>query len=496
MEAAEGALGIDDAASATDLVERVQEEALLDSARDELAAIQRELARRRWSADYCLWVEERLKVILWSVQKKIVRSVQDNRRTAVPSCHEAGKSFTAATVVACFLDVHKPGDAFVVTSAPTGHQVKAILWREINRAHGLGQLRGRTNLTEWYMVNPRTGKEELVAFGRKPADMNPGAFQGIHAPAVLVVFDEACWILKNLWDAADSLIANENSRFLAIGNPDAPGTEFAEICKPGSGWNVVRISAYDTPNFTGEPVPPDLHKSLIGPTWVEEKRKKWGEDSPLFKAKVLGEFPERATDGLIPLNAINAAGLRELPALLPDELGCDVGAGGDKNTVARRQGFRVRILRADNEPDTMASAGNLVNDLNISKARVAKVDNIGIGRGMVDKLKEDNRPVIGINVSVAAKNAEAFANLRAETYWYLRELFMEGNIDIDPDDDELISQLASIKYKRDSKGRILIESKEDMKRRGMPSPDRADAVMLAFCEPPDGEPKKVAGVLW
>lgn len=382
------------------------------------------------------------------------------------------------------MDVHRPGDAFVVTSAPTGGQVKAILWREIGRAHGIAGLQGRTNLTEWYMTNPRSGKEELVAFGRKPADMNPGAFQGIHAPHVLVVFDEACWMPKTLWDAADSLIANEGSRFLAIGNPDDPASEFAELCKPGSGWNVVPISAYDTPNFTAEPVPETLHKVLIGPTWVEEKRKKWGEKSPLFQAKILGRFPDRSVDGLIPYSAIRAAMERELPMTQPDELGVDVGAGGDKNSVARRRGFHVRIIRRDSEPDTMVSCGNLVNDLTVTKSRIAKVDYIGIGRGMTDRARELGRPVLGVNAGWAAKDPKAFANIRAETYWVLRELFVSGNIDIDAEDEELISQLASIRYKRTSRGLIIIEAKADMKARGVASPDDADAVMMAFLEPP------------
>jgi hypothetical protein len=503
-------LSPDQEALALELAQRAEltceigQQITVGAAREELLAIERELRRRVWVGDPTTWAEERLRAYLWSIQKKIMESVRKHRKTAVPSCHEAGKSYIAAGIVSWWLDVHRPGEAFAVTSAPTGRQVKAILWREIGRAHGLGQLPGRTNQTEWLMVNPRTGKEELVAFGQKPADMDPGAFQGIHARRVLVVFDEACGMPKALWDAADSLIANDDSRFLAIGNPDDPHSEFAEVCKPGSSWNTIPISVFDTPNFTGEDVPEELRHVLVGRLWVEEKRKKWGEKSPLYQAKVLGRFPDRVADGLIPFSAIKAAQARELRPDQPDELGVDVGAGGDKNVVCRRRGPVARIIREDQEPDTMISCGNLLADLRSTRASIAKVDAIGIGRGLVDRAREQNQPVRGINVSVSpTETAEAsaefggdgFANLRAQAYWELRERFLSGAIDIDEEDDDLANQLASMKYKRTSKGKILVESKDDMRRRGLASPDRADALMLAFLNPPEEE-EESGGVLW
>jgi hypothetical protein len=461
-----------------------QSQLLLDDARAELVAIQTELQRRRYANDWLLWADERLRVFLWSAQKRILRSVQEHRKTAVQSCHGVGKSFIASTAICAFIDTSPPGEAFVVTSAPTGPQVKAILWREINRAVGSAGLPGRTNLTEWYLLNPRSGKEELVAFGRKPADMDPGAFQGIHAQRVLVVFDEAVWMPRGLWQAAEGLISNEDSRFLAIGNPEDPSSEFAEICKPGSDWNVERISAFDTPNFTGEPIPEYLQKGLVGPTWVAERKRSWGERSPMYIAKVLGAFPDRTSDGLIPWSAIHAAQERSLPTKGPDELGVDVGAGGDRNSVCRRRGSVARIIRRDNEPDTMVSCGNLLHDLKVTHSRVAKVDYIGIGRGMVDRAREQGSPVLGVNASWAARDPKAFANIRAETYWNLRERFVAGDIDLDPEDDDLASQLASLKYKRTSRGQIIIESKAEMKARGVASPDDADALMMSFLEPP------------
>src|SRR5688572_2874539 len=120
---------------------------------EQLAAIQIELSRRVWLGDPVRWVRERLREFIWSKQCEIMLSVARHRRTAVHSCHEAGKSYIAARIAAWWIDTHIPGEAFVVTSATTGDQVKAILWREIGRAQAKLGL-GRTNQTEWYLKVP------------------------------------------------------------------------------------------------------------------------------------------------------------------------------------------------------------------------------------------------------------------------------------------------------------------------------------------------------
>ena len=146
------------------------------------------------------WVTSTTGEFIWSKQRQIAQSVHDNRYTAVKSCHGSGKSFTAARIAAWWLTTHAPGEAFVVTTAPTYKQVHAVLWREIGRAHRLADLPGRITLEdEWYIG------QELVGFGRKPADYDPSAFQGIHARYVLVIVDEAGGVPKTIFDAVDSL---------------------------------------------------------------------------------------------------------------------------------------------------------------------------------------------------------------------------------------------------------------------------------------------------
>lgn len=440
------------------------------------------------------WIKDVCHEHVWSAQARIAQSVCDNRRTAVHSCHEIGKSFIAARIAAWWLCTHRPGEAFVVSSAPTGRQVRVILWREIGRIQAKAGLPGRCNQTEWHMEMP-AGNEEIVAFGMKPADMDPTAFQGIHAKYVLVIFDEACGIPTALWDAADSLVANDESRFLAIGNPDDPETEFYRVCQPNSGWHVIGVGAFDTPNFTDEPIPDDLRPLLIGKTWVAEKKKKWGIDNPLYISKVLGKFPTTTTDGLFPLKWIRLAQERELQPTTPNELGVDIGGGSDPSVIAHRRGPVVRIHRSDTEPDTMTTVGNIVVALRETGATVAKIDVIGIGRGVVDRGKELKHPFVGINVAnkptsekkpafkypTKPKPEQEFLNLRAEGYWSLRTLFQDGQIDIDPEDEDLQAQLAAIKWKPNGQGRIQIVYKSEIEKElGGESPNRAESVMLAM----------------
>jgi len=460
-----------------------------------LEAIRAEKNRRRWLTDPVAWCRERTGGYLWSKQRAIVESVRDRRRTAVPSCHDAGKSYVAAQLVAWWIDTHPPGEARVVTTAPTGRQVRAILWHEIGRVFAKAQLPGRVNQTQWYRVGAY-GKEELVAFGAKPADMDPAAFQGVHERYVLVIFDEADGIPKSLWDAAEGLISNEEARILAIGNPVNPTSEFAKVCEPGSIWHTVPINAFETPNFTDEAVPDRLRPLLVQKVWVDEVTRKWGVDNPLYIAKVLGRFPPHGGDNLIPIEWIRQAQDREIEPAEPSELGVDVGGGNDKSVVAHRRGGHVRIIRSDTNPDTMATCGNIIKDLRTTGARIARVDVIGIGRGVVDRAKEiaggdqstgDKattarlaKKIVGVNVGTKPRDEEQYMNLKAEAAWALREWFQRGLIDIDPADKDLAAQLVTLKNKTTSTGKNAMVSKEELKRSGLDSPDRADAVILAF----------------
>lgn len=516
----------------------------IEGVRDELSRVEARLQRLRWAKDPVTWAKEKLGDTLWSGQIKILEAVRDHRKVAAATCHEVGKSYDAAILAGWWIDTHKVGEAYVVTTAPTGPQVRIILWKEIGRAHQRGNLAGRVNQTEWMM---KVGdKEESVAIGRKPSDYSPAAFQGVHAPYVLIIIDEANGVRGPLHDAIDSLIANDGSKLLMIGNPDDPAGEFYDACKPNSGFKVVHISAFDSPNFTGEPMPEAITRQLIGRTYVEEKRARWAptwtwvdtitmegrpssicvppvdgklEDThPFWQSKVLGQFPVQTSAGsLIPLSWIRAAQERTLPPLGPNELGLDVGASedGDPSCCGHRRGPVFRVLYEERQPDTMKTTGKLLQHLGDARygAALAKVDYIGVGRGVVDRSREQNLPVYPISVGEAStihscrickhewdqslmptkhltvkqttcpkcgsdQIWNVFPNMLSQLWWAARGLFERGEIDIDAADEQLAEELLMLRWSPNSKGQTKVEYTDG------PSPNRADALMIAFAPVP------------
>jgi hypothetical protein len=398
---------------------------------------------------------------LWSKQVEIAESVRDHRYTAVPSCHDAGKSRGAAEIAGWWIGVHPPGEAFVVTTAPTDRQVKAILWRELSRVRRRADMPGRITLdAQWYV--PVGGEDELVAYGRKPQDLKDpkdaaSAFQGIHARYVLVILDEAGGIPLWLWNGVDSIVTNEGARVLAIGN--------------------------ETPNFTGEKVPDAVAHGLLSKTWVEERRARWGENSAIFQSKVRGRFPKASADMLISPHLVTAAQERDLSGEAitdPGVYGWDIGEFGDDETVGylNRAGM-VRQVYVAHKQDTMATAGAIKAEVGDHPDRESVVDKIGVGSGVWSRLREQRVRVHGFGAGEKAIDPRRFVNRRAEAWWAIREMFEEGLIDLDPDDAELASELMAPKWGRDSRGRVWIESKVDMKKRGIASPNKADAVVMS-----------------
>lgn len=454
-------------------------------------------AVRKMRAEPTWFIENALGADLWAKQREIVNAVRDNARTVVRSCFGIGKSFIAARIVVAYLLLNV--ESIVATTAPTGHQVKQILWHEIRRAHGSASVPIRsTPLTTEWVVRPG-----WHALGLSVKD--PQSFQGLHAPSgkVLVVIDEAAGVDREIWEASSGALASEGARLLAIGNPLVASGPFYDEFKQGR-TAKIHVSAFHTPNFTkfgitradllsGEWEAKIAGRSLpmpwlVTPAWAADMIRRYGEKHPLVVAKVDGEFPDSSSDrALLPLTLIEAAKQRdeeELPPGEPVELGVDVARfGSDLTCIAVRRGSRVRILSTSAKEDTMQTTGRVIQARRETKATSIKVDDIGLGGGVTDRLRELKEPVVPINVSESAVDSEKFANLRAELWWSIRERAQDGRFAFDPDSD-LEEELASIEQaKTRSDGRIAIEPKDETKKRLGRSPDRGDAVMLAFGKP-------------
>lgn len=433
------------------------------------------------------WIGERLGEHLWSKQRQIAQAVADHRAVAVKSCHGVGKSFLAARLICWWIDTHRPGEAFVVSTAPSNPQVEAILWREINKAAAKADppFPGRVLVKEWKIGN------ELVGYGRKPADTDVHGFQGIHAPYVLVVLDEACGIPDQLWVATMAITTNENCRILAIGNPDDPTSHFARVCEPGSPWHVIRIAAADSPNFTGEEVPPALAASLVGQPYLDMMAYEVGEGSPLWMSKVDGEFPADASDGVIPASAIARCRHAPLDGVPGDDvqLGVDVGGseGGDRTVIRERRGRRAgRVWRMQSSKSEDVAAEICARIVETGAGLVA-VDSVGIGWGVAGHLSAMRRAgahgavISKVNVGSAPANKKRFPKLRDELWWEVgRGLSERHDWDLSAIDDRTAADLAAPRWAPDPAGRIKVEPKADTKKRLGRSPDDADALLLAF----------------
>jgi hypothetical protein len=481
------------------------------------------------------WAQSRLGTWLTPAQKAINGSVVANRYTAVPSCHAAGKSRYSAMKVGHFIDSHTIGSAFVVSTAPTSAQVESVLWRELGKVHSEAKLRGR--LTRAGYPQWRIG-DELVAFGRRPTEV--ASFQGIHAKFILIVLEEADGIPEALWIAADTLASSGSAHVLAIGNPDSSDTHFAQVVRPGSGWNVVPVDGLRTPNFTKKAVKryPDLvqymkdhgippadrairnvpmyirhewQEVLLSPVWVAERMERWGvkrfededgkvrwREPALWWSKVRGRPPEEGSEGLIPLSWLEAAFRRwdlweEAGRPRPEGriiFGCDVAdTGKDETVMTRRISWLVESMERVGQQDTETTALRLVGRLQNTAGSVACVDGNGMGIGVVNRIRSFRLPVLSYIGSQKAGGMTdvtgefTFANTRSAAYWHLRELLDPingpGTIAI-PRDEDLAADLTIPKWKVKLGAVIAVEPKDSVVKRLKRSPDCGDAIVMTF----------------
>ena len=442
------------------------------------------------------FAREVLGVRLWEKQEEVLTALTTHRRVAVKAGNGLGKGFCAAVAVLWFLHVHRDS-AIALTTAPTFRQVRHILWRQIHRLYrsAAQSLGGEMLDTRWDLGDQRYA----LGLSADGADQ----FQSFHSPNMLIVVDEAAGVSDDIYDAIEAVMTSDDPLLLLIGNPTSIAGAFRRAFHEERRiYRTITISAFDSPNVQAGRV---IIPGLTTAAWVEERREIWKEDSSAYRARVLGEFSDQDDDTLISLSAIEAAvGIiidaeywsidseTVLPSDRPltDEvvIAVDVARfGSDSSVILRRRGNCVENIQALRNQDTMQLAGRVAAAIREHHPAHVLIDEVGIGAGVVDRLRELGHPVHGINAGHRALQADQFVNLRAEGFWSLAQRFRSGLITI-PNDNELIGQLANLRFSYDSQGRFKIESKDEIRKRGLPSPDKADALMLSFL-PPNGKVK-------
>lgn len=402
--------------------------------------------------------------------------------------------------------------SIVITTAPTDRQVRRILWREIHAAYNRAKARG-IDLGGELITKEWRFSEEHFALGFATRDYDANAFQGLHGAHIMVIADEAAGLTETIWEGIFSVLRGGHSRLLAIGNPTSVDGRFFAAFQ-SERWKTFHISAFDTPNLQGQGV---VIPGLVTEEDVENAKEDWGEDSPLYVARILGRFPDVMEDTLITISMVERAGqgtwteeeMAQEDPEEPIEIGADFARyGSDENVFIARRGrlaFDWESFGASALGNTgvMTAAGRLKNFImkhyeahkqatrKTGKRMLVKCDAVGLGGGVPDRLRElQNEGQLPRDIEIIDMNAGAKPNNPNKYYDAGTEMWV-GLADRLKEDraygpvfaqKRVLAQLTGRKYQVLSDGRIKLESKEDMKKRGLHSPDWGDAICFAYAE--------------
>jgi hypothetical protein len=371
-----------------------------------------------------------------------------------------------------FFLMHYPNK--VVVTAPTSSQLFDALFAELKR--WINELPPAMQ----QLVNVKSDRVEHVA---APSEMfisartsraeTPEALAGVHSEHVMLVVDEASGVPEQVFEAAAGSMSGHSAVTIMLSNPTrSSGTFYESQTRLSDSWWTRRWSCVDSP--------------LVSDEFVEEMRQRYGEESNAFRIRVLGEFPLADDDTIIPFHLVESATHRDVE--VSDETkpvwGLDVARfGTDCTALCKRQGPVVTEIRSWRGLDLMQTVGRVVAEYEAlspsNRPREILVDSIGIGSGVVDRLRELELPVRGINVAESPSMKETYTNLRSEL-WFKTKAWLEDRSCKLPPNDQLIAELTSIRYSFTSSGKMKAEGKDEMRRRGLSSPDLADALCLTM----------------
>lgn len=447
------------------------------------------ISGQRWKAFKKSWFEPFVKgehmtwqqwVILLALESAVKGLAP--KRISVRSGHGIGKDTTVSWIVLWFLFCYL--DAQVPCTAPTSDQLSDILWKEIAKWHN----RMPDNVKMKYDI-----KSEYVRIVERPNTWfarartskkeTPEALAGVHGDHVLYIAEEASGIPQEVFDTAEGAMTSDDSFFIMISNPTRlEGAFHASHHQDKQMWQCLHFNGEDSP--------------IVDWEYAERIANKHGKESDEYRIRVLGEFPQKdiEMDGWIPILSKD-----EIDQALQSDMvehagmnatGVDVADEGDNESVIVRRSMNLaEVLYASNRINNILLAGEVIvytDDLNLQYENTA-VDKIGVGSGTYHRLVEQKKSVHGVNVSISPKDPLSYVNLKAEGYWKLREWIKRGGKlkpSRDPDGKERWYQLLNVRYKTaDSSGKIMIMPKDQMRRKGIASPDVAEALMLTFCIP-------------
>lgn len=395
------------------------------------------------------------------------------RKFTVRAGHGVGKTTTEAWLVLWFLLFHR--DLKVPVTANSQDQLRDVLWAEIAKWHRRLPrfLKDMVEVTA-ERVFVKADPEGAFAVARTARAERPEALQGFHAGTLAFFADEASGIADVIFEVASGTLSSDDVWFFQFANP----TRLDGYFHRSHHGNRARFNCYHVPCSASV---------RVSPTYAREMADEYGETSNVYRVRVLGEFPLEEDDSVIALGLIQTAIGREVHGVDAGIVwGLDVARFGDDATaLAKRRGnVLMEKTREWRKLDTMQVCGIIAKEFRetpIEKQPSSiNVDVIGLGAGVVDRLRELGLPARGVNVSEAASSdAARFMRLRDELWFEARDWFASRAVTM-PDDDVLIAELVGPKYKIESSGKIKVESKDDMKKRGVKSPNRADAFCLTF----------------
>jgi hypothetical protein len=431
-------------------------------------------------------------------QLEMANELPERRRVSVRGPHGLGKTALAALLVLWFALTRDGEDWKIPTTASAWRQLTKFLWPEIRlwARRIKWDVVGRPPLNERNELQTRSLKLETGEAFALASD-NAAMIEGAHAAQLLYIFDEAKVIPRDTWDAAEGAFASGECYWLAISTPGEPNGRFYDLHrrKPGTeDWWVRHVTLQEA-----------IAAGRVNRDWAEQRKRDWGENSAVYQNRVLGEFATSAEDGVIALGLVERANelwYEWVEAGKPGAFVCvgvDVGRGGDNSVYARRfdkfpeeteEGepeddhfLAIGELERSNEKDTMAVTGRTRGILD-KHGGYAIVDVIGVGAGVVDRLREQDFSVVPFNASEKSDLRDAsgelgFTNKRAAGWWNMRELLENEPVALPPD-DRLTGDLTAPKWRVMSGGKIQVESKDKIKERIGRSTDDGDAVIEAF----------------